>query len=486
MHDPTRTRFPRMRLLPRSLLALVFVLYTTTAGAQAPATGSASASDDPVLAELVRESLEVRPELRQADANVRAGRERIPQAGALPDPVVSLGIQNDGFRAIEVGRMETSFYTVMGTQAFPFFGKRGLRTDVASLEARQAEANLARVRLTVLADVRRGYLDLLLARDRLKLLSRLEELWKRSEGLARARYEAGEAAQSDILRAQLELSRLRQRRWALEAEERSRVQELNRLRARPLDDAIPTTASLRDRTDPPLPEPEAAVSDAESRSPELELARLGVARAGRLVALARRERFPDFTLSAGIMPRGGEFDPMWQAGLAFNLPVFLGRKQNRAISENEARAEADRQGAEAVGQVLRLRVNERLVALRRLNDTLRLYREGLLVQSLATADSTLAQYRVGRVTFASVLEALAGYVSDEDAYLQSVAEVQRIAVAVDEVSLDPVAAAGGGSMGGTAFPGAGGMGGAGGAAGAGRGAASAASNGSASSTASGM
>lgn len=149
-----------------------------------------------------------------------------------------------------------------------------------------------------------------------------------------------------------------------------------------------------------MSEPAAAVADAESRSPELELARLGVARAGKLVALARRERFPDFTVSAGIMPRGSQLDPMWQAGLAFNLPVLAGRKQNRAISENEARAEADRQGAETVAQILRLRVNERLVALQRLNDTLRLYREGLLVQSLATAESTLAQYRVGRVTFA--------------------------------------------------------------------------------------
>ncbi len=52
------------------------------------------------------------------------------------------------------------------------------------------------------------------------------------------------------------------------------------------------------------------------------------------------------------------------------------------------------------------------------------------------------QYRVGRVTFASVLEAIAGVIDDEDGYLQTVAAAQRVAIAAAEVSLD---AAGGGA-----------------------------------------
>ena len=64
---------------------------------------------------------------------MRAERERVPQAGALPDPVLSLGIQNDGFDEIMIGKMETSFYQVMLSQGLPWPGKRGLRTDVARL-----------------------------------------------------------------------------------------------------------------------------------------------------------------------------------------------------------------------------------------------------------------------------------------------------------------------------------------------------------------
>ena len=136
------------------------------------------------------------------------------------------------------------------------------------------------------------------------------------------------------------------------------------------------------------------------------------------------------------MPRGG-LDPMWTAGVSIGLPLWSGRKQSRAVAESEARSSASAQGVEAVAQVLRMRVAERRTALASLLETIRIYRQGLLVQSQATTESTLAQYRVGKVTFASVLEANAGYLFDQEAHLLASADAQRIAIAYAEVSLDP-------------------------------------------------
>jgi outer membrane protein TolC len=413
---------------------------------------------DPVLDRLIEEALSVRPELRGAVAVARAERERVPQAGALPDPTLTFGIQNDGFNGLQIGTAETSFWQVLLTQPLPWPGKRGLRTDAAELGARQADASVARARLTTEADVRREYLGLLLARDRLALLGNLEAIWQKSAGIARTRYESGEAAQSDVLRAQLELNRLRQRRWNLEAEERARVQALNRLRAHPLDEPIATTTTIRDLPIPALPAVDAAVSDAESRSPELAAARLAAEQASKSAALSRRERFPDFAITAGIMPRGS-LEPMWTASIGVTLPIWIGRKQNRAVAESEARADSGAQNADAIHQILTLRVQDRRTALAALLDSLRLYREGLLVQSRATADSTLAQYQVGRVTFASVLEANVGYINDEDGYLQSAAEAQRIAIASAEVSLETLGGTSAGALSASSVPGAGGAGG---------------------------
>src|SRR5512144_176880 len=255
----------------RSLRAAACVVLA--AWAVAPARGADAVAPtppaDPVLARLVEEAIASRPELREAEAAARAERERVPQAGALPDPMLSLGIQNDGFQELQIGKMETSYWQVMLSQGVPWPGKRGLRTDVARQAAAAAEAGVSRARLTTEADVRRSYVDLLLARDRLALLARLEAIWQKSAGIARTRYETGEGAQSDVLRAQLELNRLKQRRWGLEAQERAAVQALNRIRGRPLDEAIATTSGVRDLGVPALRGADAAVADALARSPEL-------------------------------------------------------------------------------------------------------------------------------------------------------------------------------------------------------------------------
>lgn len=442
--------------MSRSGLILLTLAAAGPALAEPPAA-PVPLAEDPALARLVAETLAARPELRAADARAAAGRERVPQAGALPDPVLQLGIQNDGFGGIQVGKMETSFYSIGASQTFPWPGKRGLREDAARLGVREAEAGSSRARLSAEADMRRAYLDLLVARDRLALLARLEAVWTRSEGVARLRYESGDGSQTDLLRAQLERTRLRQRRVQLEAEERTRRAEVNRLRGRPAADAVETAPALERLADPEPGTREAAVADAEGRSPELAGARAGHDRAGRELDLARRERFPDVTVSAAVMPRGA-LEPMWSLFLSVPLPVFSGRKQSRAVAERALAADASAAEADAQAQVVRLRAVERQEALAAVLETLELFRQGLLIQSRAAAESALTQYRVGRVPFTAVLEAVAGNVADEEAFLQAEADAQRLWVARAEVSLE-AALPGGGALGGG-----GGMGGGGAAA----------------------
>jgi outer membrane protein TolC len=80
------------------------------------------------------------------------------------------------------------------------------------------------------------------------------------------------------------------------------------------------------------------------------------------------------------------------------------------------------------------------------------------VQSEATVTSTTAQYQVGRVTFASVLEAITGYVADVEAFYESVAAIQRVEIAQREVSLEAADGLPPLGIGASSMPGAGGMG----------------------------
>jgi outer membrane protein TolC len=447
---------------PAGRLAAAAVLSVSLA-AQAPAPPTSPVSPlpertpqkDPLLEQLIQEALDRNPVLARGRSLAEAEAERISQARALPDPTLSLGIQNDSFKRLEIGTMDSSFYQVMATQPLPWPGKRSLREEVARVGADLARIELRRAGTTLVAEVRRSYVGLLLVRGQRDLLEQQAKFWEAAVAISRARYEAGQGAQVDLLRAQLEQTRLRQSRLGLDAAEQTLLAGLNRLAGRPLDSPLPTSARLEAAPVPRLPV-QAWLSRAEKESLDLLEAGLQAKQAERGLALARRERFPDFAVTAGIMPRA-PLDPMWQAGFSISLPLWAGKKQKRAVVEQEGRLRASTSGIQAVRDLLAQRIREREAQLDSALEMVRLYREGLLVQSESSFRGSLAQYEAGRSTFLSVLESLNGWMADRSGYLQALAQAHALAIAQEEFNLQgtPGIAAptlGAGAMGMTAGP----------------------------------
>jgi outer membrane protein TolC len=362
-----------------------------------------------------------------------AERERVPQAGALPDPTLSLGLQNDGFKRLEIGRMETSYTQIMVTQSLPWPGKRGLRTEIAQLGFEASRSATERTRLDMVANVKRAYLELRLVRAQRDLLDQQALFQKQALDLVRTRYEVGQGTQADLLRAQLEQNRLRQKRLALDLERRTRLAALQRLlhRTEPLVLEVPPLLET-------LPERIPAndwKTRAEQESPELQASRLGTRQAERSLDLAKRDRLPDFAVSAGVMPRGS-LDPMWQVGVSISLPLWSRQKQQKAVAEQELRRRAQGQESEALRALLAQRIAERELQLDALFENLQLFRDGLLVQSQASFQASLAQYEAGRGSFLSVLEGLNGWIADRSAYLQTLAQAQAILLSHEAFSLE--------------------------------------------------
>lgn len=398
---------------------------------------------DPLLDAILQDALDHNPDLAKSKALVEAERERIPQAKALSDPSLSIGLQNDSFKKLQIGEMETSWYQVMLTQPLPWPGKRNLRGEIAGIGADLTGVAVDRVRLGLEADVKRAYYGLLLVRGQLTLLREQASFLEQAQAITQARYEVGQGSQADLLRAQLERNRLNQTRQSLEAEEQVLVATLNRLRGSSEAAPIPTTASLEALT-VQAPTVDSLLSLAETRSPELQSARLGVRQAERSLDLAKLDRRPDFAVNAGVMPRGA-LEPMWQVGFSISLPVWSKQKQQRAVAEQEWRRKSQGSETTSVKNLLTQRIRERAAQLSGTLANLRIYREGLLIQSQASFQATLAQYEAGRAPFLSVLETLNGWVADRGGLLQAVAQAKAIEIAQEEFNLagtPPIAAQG--------------------------------------------
>jgi outer membrane protein TolC len=387
--------------------------------------------DDPVLQALIAEALARNPEVAAAEAAIKAAHARPGQASALPDPMVSMTYTNDGW-APSLGSMSMTTLGLMVSQDLPYPGKRQQRMDLAMSEARQSEPPLARARLAIEAAVTRAYYGLLLARELTELTSQQRELWREIEAVARARYAVGQGAQQDVLRVQVEVTRIEQRAIEQASEAELRLAELNGLLARPIDARLETSATLVLR---PLTTSLPNVIDhARTVSPELAAARLAVATEHSVLALARLDFKPDFSIQAGYMNRGG-LAPMWLAGVGVSWP-FNKAKRKSAVAESQLRAERDSRVIDSIDLQLRVRTQERYTRARTAEKIIDLYDQGIVVQDRMTVESAMTSYQAGRVPFVAVLEAMTSLFADRWTRQNLVADHGRLLASLREASLD--------------------------------------------------
>ncbi len=384
-----------------------------------------------MLASLVAEALAQSPDLQGAQEAALAAEARPDQARALPDPMVSVLYTNDGWSP-SLGERDMTTLAFMASQELPWAGKRRVRGEIGVREAQLAAQQQERARLSLVAAVKRAYYALLLAREQLALLREQAEVWRETEGVARARYAVGQGAQQDVLRVQVELTRVGQVQAEQEAEAAVRLAELNRLLARPAEAPLETPARLSAR-----PEARSLAELVEwtaSISPELRAAE-AVLEGGRLaVDLARLDFKPDFTVEAGYMYRG-DLGPMWQAGVGVNLPIQR-RKRHAAVSEAQARLLAEERRLEAVKLQLRYRTQERVAQIQATERIATLYRDGIIPQGQMSVEAAIASYQAGKVPFVAVLEALATLYGDRVTHLRLLAGHERIRAGLEEASLE--------------------------------------------------
>ena len=160
-----------------------------------------------------------------------------------------------------------------------------------------------------------------------------------------------------------------------------------------------------------LPEPDTAelpvvdslVAWALQKRPVLLAGAERVAAADASLSAARRELFPDFTLGVQFQQRP-QFPTMVSLMLGFTVPIFAGARQlpmrrEMAAMRDMASAELTNLQNETVAQIIETRA--RAVQDQNL---IRLYRGGIVPQARAAVQASVSSYRVGRVTFMTLVD----------------------------------------------------------------------------------
>ena len=353
------------------------------------------------LPSLVQEALRNNREILAAQKKVEAARQRPSQVASLPDPTLSLGYTSNGgpWPVAGIGREPTSNAGLSIAQEMPFPGKRKLRADIASAEASAEFQQYLAVRLNVVSRLTQAYHELHHANTGITFVKRYQELLQNILSVSESRYSVGRAAQQDIFKAQTQFSIFATRLLRYQQDRESKTIEINALlnRAHGVEIDVPedmTPGEIGATLDEML-------AHARTHSPMLAREQKMVERNELAASLARKDFYPDYTVSGGYFNQGG-LPPMWQFRVDLKLPAYFWRKQRSAVNEREFEASEARHNYEAAEVSVEARIRDEYVQAATARRLIDLYEKSVVPQAQLALESSMASYQTGALDFLSV------------------------------------------------------------------------------------
>ncbi|MGD8727023.1 MAG: TolC family protein [Gemmatimonadales bacterium] len=374
------------------------------AAAATPAVGNAQSdsaqSDTLRVVHAVDLALSANPALQAARLRADGVRYQISQVGALPDPMLSFGLMNrplDGFGTDEPMTMNS----VQLAQRFPWPGKHGFAAERVEHLAVAQELDAQEVERQLIARVKRVYFGLAYMDRALAVMRDTRGLLRDFHDVSLARYAVGDGLQQDVLQAQVAVARMTEDITVMEQERTAFAARLNALLGRDATVRVPALELFG---------PSGTVAAVDSllalavgNRPALQAARARVAAADAGARAARRQLYPDLTVTLGYGQRPQYVD-MVTVMLGVSIPLWAGSRQLPLRREWEARQAEQEARERSLYNETFARITELRAHAERAGSLATLYSTSVLPQARAAVESALSAYRVGNVDYMTLLD----------------------------------------------------------------------------------
>jgi outer membrane protein TolC len=411
------------------LVVAILLTLATAALAQQPheagapnAYGERFRETGPIVSiqDLVREAEQNNPEITAAERGYEAATHVAGQVSALPDTQLTVQQFAVGSTRPFAGYTNSDFaYIGFGaSQEIPFPGKRSLRGQVANREADVRRIQIESVRRGIIAKLKATYFRLAYLQQTLSVLERDDKVLADVQQVVESRYRVGQGNQQEVLKAQLQHTKILQE-IAMHHREVGQLQaQLKQLLNRPQDTADIQTEPLAVRNIP------YSASDllnmAKQQNPDIQSQHQMVRKAESQIELAHKEFRPDFNVQYMYENTDRKFRDYYVATFGINLPNRGRRKAQ--LAEAEASREQANQQLEAESQRRLAEVQDQYVVAQTCAEQLKIYAEGLIPQSEATFRSALAAYEANRQDFQTLLSSFLDVLNLQVEYQRELAD----------------------------------------------------------------
>ena len=336
-------------------------------------------------------------ELRSLRTKWEAMQERPTQAGALSNPMFTYSAMDMASGGTWPNTGEKRF---MVQQEFPWAGKRGLREGIAIKDAEVMRHELETMTRDVVMMVKESYFDLYAVQLVIAITREEESVLRRIVKATETMYATGERAQVDVLKAQSEITMLKQKLLESQVQENTLKDKLNTLLNRradtPMGIAItPPKVGFSDNM-------ELLYAMAVTNRPEIQAAQTQIDRYELEKKLMAKESLPDYKLGLEYRDIAAS-DNMLMFSVSIDLPIRK-EKYRAGVREAEKMQASSEAALEAAKRQSSLDVQDAHFKWVTAQRTLELYRTELIPQALARFNASEAGYRTGKVDFMDLLE----------------------------------------------------------------------------------
>lgn len=362
-------------------LLLTGVILTVTAGEQALTLRTA-----------IAKGCENNSALLALEYKIKGAQKRVRQAGAWLNPEIAADVE--GIRADEV--------EVTVTHTIESGKKRNARIQAMAAEAEPLKTEYEALRIELSAAITGTFCELLLLREKKVVIDSLIISATRILDAIQRQYTAGAAMRVDILRAEMAIAGLRNKKSAcnrLESKAYLTLKEqLGDTSAHPLQ----VTGTMRHDVQPPSLE--FCVGKLHEHPAQKMFARELSLREAKL-QMVQTGWFPDVSVTAGYLRDNARAENKPVVGAGVTVPLFnRNRPEIAAIKEEQRSVEA------AASQALMKRkatAERLLLEIGGCDEKLETLRKQLIPSGQSVYDELVSMYDNGRVSFIEVTEAQA-------------------------------------------------------------------------------
>lgn len=358
-----------------------------------------------VLDSLISEALKNNPQLKASRYKIKAAASQIPQVSAWDAPQIGAEFYQSPIQSFPNPFKDQMEYDYFIQQMLPFPAKLAAMKKIATNNADMTEQSYIALEKKIIRALKSAYYELYLVQHKISINAENQALMEKLSEIASSQYKTGMGKQSDVLRAQTEISVLINEGINLMSEKRRIEAMINTILSRPVD------ASLGNVFDLEISFPDWNLALLQplalaSRS-ELKAMNYGIAMSKAELSLSRKEYFPDLMVRVMYKDMAATGNDFWSAMVGINVPLafWSSKKYTAKVEENEANVNNAEYEYESMKNMILFEVQEALIKVQTNQNLVLLYKNTVIPQAEQTLQATIAAYQTYKLEFLMLIDA---------------------------------------------------------------------------------